>query len=633
MKRSRSLRGWCGLGLAVAAVAGGAYASKRYAEQHMLSSVLGSGVHAQSVTWHWRQSAGCAEQVEIPLPYATDDHDQALQLYAPKLWFVYDQAALLRKRFVLPRVVIEDAIISNANKRQLAQQIVDIDFGPSVDMADLSDLSSMFELPNNPSSGDSDTMAYSTDQPDLPVAKASGRTLKWLDTIQSLCDSMQDDKTLLGRQVACDADMLSERIQAEYANSRLQAQQLIAEARDLHQQVANTDNVLRQPRLAEFVRRLEIIREELKRLKSDVDHSDKRLDEQHSRLRSALLIEKKQLLRQAEEYQAPPALEVAEAFLAQMVNDRLLVPNRAVVLMADLMRKPLDAMSAGRGEQMRYLDHEQPELAARSASIVGKMDIDGAKWPFKAQGSFEVLTAVGDEQSSQDTPESLATFRPSGSSKWQMTIDTQAGEWQLDGQCPRVDGPCAVKLTSAATDGLNLECEVIESKTVAKGQINFKQLVQTPDDMSQLAHEFASSYRCESLIRQLMMKSLVADDSTPKLLEFNSAPTDLPGGPTGQPSACQMQGEAIDWLSNRMQAAATTTIAEMCRQASGRLETLIAARLTDQKGMAATLRRDAEQYVVAQQEELRRIQASVNGMMEQMQTNNYFARQPGEMPR
>ncbi len=66
MKRHRSLFGWCGLGLTVAAVAGGAYAGKRYAEQNMLAVVLGSGVKAESVQWHWRQAAGCAEQVEIP---------------------------------------------------------------------------------------------------------------------------------------------------------------------------------------------------------------------------------------------------------------------------------------------------------------------------------------------------------------------------------------------------------------------------------------------------------------------------------------------------------------------------------------------------------------------------------------
>ncbi len=103
--------------------------------------------------------------------------------------------------------------------------------------------------------------------------------------------------------------------------------------------------------------------------------------------------------------------------LAQLIQDQVAQPTRAAVLLADLMRKPLDAGATGRGQAMRYLDAEQPEFAARSARISGKMEIDGKAWPFKAEGSFEVasLENMDDSTASDSVTSSSQTPSLSGS--------------------------------------------------------------------------------------------------------------------------------------------------------------------------------------------------------------------------
>ncbi len=80
--------------------------------------------------------------------------------------------------------------------------------------------------------------------------------------------------------ISIDADMLSERMQAYFGDTRMQAQRLIAEARDIQQQFVNMDNVLRQPQLDEVRRRIEIIRDQLAKIKFDIGHSDKRFEDE-----------------------------------------------------------------------------------------------------------------------------------------------------------------------------------------------------------------------------------------------------------------------------------------------------------------------------------------------------------------
>ncbi len=71
-----------------------------------------------------------------------------------------------------------------------------------------------------------------------------------------------------------------------------------------------------------------------------------------------------------------------------------------------------------------------------------------------------------------------------------------------------------------------------------------------------------------------------------------------------------------------------------CLSRSGmQLENLIASKVNDHQGMMATLRNDTEQFIGAQQDELRRIQAMINSLIEQRQTNYQFARQPGDLSR
>ena len=633
MRRKRSLGGWCGLGLAVAAVAGGAYAGKRYAEQNMLAAMLGSGVRAESVQWHWRQAAGCAEQVEIPLANAKDANDQTLQLYAPKLWFVYDQAALLRKRFILPRVVIEDAVISTSTDRLLSGEMVDIDFGADAQLDGLVELPSGSTSSEAPALGEGKGSPSNAQSSMLYTSKATGLAMPWLDQLQSLCESLLSDQSIQGRQVAVDADMLSERIQDYLGDRRTQAQRLVAEARDVQQQLVNMDNVLRQPQLNEVARRLEQIKDQLVKLKKDIQSSGKLLDDQQSRLMSSLLTEKKQLLLSADQYQAPLGNEMAQAVLAQIVKDRLAQPARAVIVLADLMRKPLDASSMERGQAMRRLDPQQPEFAAQLARISGKLEIDGSTWPFEAQGKFEVSKATGHMETGaavEPMQESAAKSTNSGSAQWRMSIEAQPHSWQLEGDCSRVDGPCSITLTEKDAQSLSLTCMVDRTGVSGHGQLGWQCLVGNVDASAgqtgeQLGAAMAASYRSEALLRKLLSEALVVDEQIPKMLEFEVK--QLPSL-----SDCRLSEATIAWLGMRLQMSATACLADVYRQTARQLDSAIATKISDQKGMTATLRNDAEQYISAQQDELRRIQATVNSLMEQQQPN-YFARQPGDMAR
>ncbi len=625
MKRRRSLGGWCGLGLAVAALAGGAYAGKGYAEQHMLAAVLGSGVRAESVQWHWRQSAGCAERVEIPLNNIRDAQDQALQLYAPKLWFVYDQAAMLRKRLVLPRIVMEDVIIATSADRLMAEQIVDIRSDTGIELENLVELPSDGIAPGDAAEpnvtdvnlADPSALPSVAGRPSAFVCQPTGLALPWLDQLQALCETVQSERALAGRQVSVDADMLNERIQAHFEDSRQHAQRLIAEARDLQQQLVNMDNVLRQRELTEITGRLENIKRQLINLKVEVGNSGKLLDDEQSRLRAALRVEKMQLLQQADNYKAPSGRDVADVILAHLVGEQLAQPSRAIVLMSDLMRKPFDMRGLSRGQQLRYLDHE-PEFAARSARISGKLDMDGKLWPFMAEGKFEVLSGTPAAESE--------VRRIAGSSQWHMSIDAQSASWKLEGDCPAADGPCVVTLTSAESDGLRVRCQVDAAQISGSGRLGLRRALALAQTRQSLIDGFAGNYRAQQLLKRLIVDAVVVDDQTPEEVEFELAALN-------QSAGCHLDDASVAWLAMRLQTVATACAGEVYRQAAEQLDGLIAGKLTDQKGMMATLRRDAEQYVEAQQEELRRIQATANSLIEQRQTNYYFARQPGELPR
>ena len=641
MKRQRGLRGWCGLGLAVVAVAGGAYAAKRYAEQHMLAAVLGSGVHADAVQWHWRQSTGCAENVEIPLTYAKDGRDQSLQLYAPKLWFVVDQAAMLRKRFILPRMVIEDAIISSNCESMIAGEVVDIDFGTGVELPGVEIPSVEMpgaEMPNGGRSGVTEVDVAQIDvgragvnSGDAPIAtqtRTSGRPLPWLDQLQGNCEGVLSDKAVNGRQVSIDADMLSERMQAYFAESRAQAQRLLSEARDNQQQLVNMDNVLRQPQLMDVGRRLEQINDQLIKLKIDIGHTGKVLDEEQSRVKSALLVERKQLNQLADEYRAATGREVAVEILTQLLRDQLNQPRRAVVLMADIMRRPMERQGTTRGQQMRLADSSQPELAANSVSISGKMEIEGRAWPFTSQGKFAVMPAdavrPADSASAQDSSSSGASA-PRGSSQWQMSIQTERQNWQLAGELAGRDEVCTILLTDKDMT-LRVNCQVDKTHVSGVGQMALRDFMSDAERVSKLIKSMAADYRAEPMLARLMNEAMSIDEHTPERVEFTAAEL-------GQSSDCVVSGDAIDWLGGRLSQAATGCMANCYRQAAVQLESVIARKLVDQKNMAATLRKDSEQFIAAQQDELRRIQATVNSLIEQRQTSYHFARQPGEQSR
>jgi hypothetical protein len=123
-----------------------------------------------------------------------------------------------------------------------------------------------------------------------------------------------------------------------------------------------------------------------------------------------------------------------------------------------------------------------------------------------------------------------------------------------------------------------------------------------------------------------MIDALTIDDDTPDELDFEM-------GDCLRAESCRPSAPVVSWLATRLQTVATTLLSQRMRDCAAELDRLIQQKLDDQKGMVATFRKDTEQFVGAQQDELRRIQAAINSLIEQRQPNFYFARQPGEMPR
>ncbi len=589
---------------------GGAYLGKGYAERHMLAAVLGSGVEAESVQWHWRQAAGCAEDVEIKLSHATDIHDQALQVYAPKLWFVYDQAALLRKRFILPRVVMDDVLISTGNDALVSQAVVDIDFGADVDLGDLVELPSdtTSDTTINSSSPVTDLAADSS----LSEAKTTGGSLMlslpWLVQVQQLCENLTNERTISGQQVAVDADLLNERMQAYFGDYRTQAQRCLTEARDIQQQLAGMDNVLRPPQLTEVVRHLSKLEDQLVRLKRELNQADKRLEEEQKPIRASLLEEKKALIKQADLYRAPAAAEAAAFLLTQLLAQQLSEPTRAAVILADIMRKPMERPMPTRGEELRHSMTSQPALAARSASMRGKLELGSQTWPFQAQGSFEVVQPMLNSAGGQPPAESTA--------RWQLTIQSKPAAWQLAGQLTPGAEACSVKITTPDNIAVSLDCQVSNAQVSGHGQLDFPAMLRS----------MATGPSEVGMNSQLASSALSVDEQTPQVLRFQSAELK-------QMANCELDSQSTNWLASRLESSATECVAQSYLQAATQLDSLVVNRLSQQKSTVALLRKDTEQFLSAQHDELRLILAGVTRMIEQQQTSYQFARQPGDIAR
>ncbi len=103
----------------------------------------------------------------MPLPSAKDSLNNSLRMRAGKMWVAFDKDALLRKRLVFPRVIIEEAVISADSFDGLVTQAVvdvpsaggkpDIDFtaGPMVEFEPGESTTDKPEMPLVPESTES----------------------------------------------------------------------------------------------------------------------------------------------------------------------------------------------------------------------------------------------------------------------------------------------------------------------------------------------------------------------------------------------------------------------------------------------------------------------------------------------
>ncbi|MCC6507511.1 MAG: hypothetical protein IT423_00280 [Pirellulaceae bacterium] len=646
MKWLRGVGGWCALGVAVTAIGGGAVLCKQYAEQHLLASVLGPGTRAESFRLHWSQAAGCAEEVEIPLTYATDVNQQPLQLFASKLWFAYDQSALLRKRFVLPRVIIEDATIS-ADYNQFDQEnIVDVDFAldvsegeagaplwEAVDSAPQSPTG--LGLANAPESGNNKPA-----QESLPGKGTASPAQKWFDDLQQLCSSLLSERYASGRQVAVDADMVSERMQGHFQSLREHPQRTVNEARDIQQQISAMDNVLRhEVHVIASRERLEELRLKLISMKSDLSRVDRLLSEEQSRVRSALLVEKEALQLQSTTYAAPPADQVAKFVIERGLGQQLSDPARYVVLLSDLILKPFECLQSQRGQPIRHVQPDAPQFAAESTKISGQVEIEGRAWPFTASGSFQILPESMINDSAEMTqeasidgistdvlPNHVSANRLS-TSQWRMSIDRGTAKLDLDGQSiDHESGRARVSLKSHASEELAIECEVQAQHVSATGHLDLRQWLAQSKVVEHMTRALVPDASGKEPWIELIDQALKTTDDTPEQLMFEvSQLTDQPTWTVGQ--------EVVQWLDRRLTSQASQHVAKHYVQASEQLEVVVQRKLGDQTRMVALLRNDAEQHLGQHLEELRKLQAAVNTHIQQ-RVGTHFARQPkAEVPR
>lgn len=573
MRRPSGIRAWCTLSLAIAAIVAGLVVAKQYAEQHLLASILGSGTEARQLKLHWLQAAGCAEEVDIPLTHSVDRGSFPLKLHAGKLWFVYDQSALLRKRLILPRVIVQDAVIS----------------------ANLSDLDA-------PSIVDFDTTELS-----LP-SDAQSNAQTWVDEIRKLNDTLVSQKFVEGRQVSIDADMLSERMQSHFGSVHQQAVRILSEARDIQQQLAGLNNVLRhEAQVIASRERLEQLKGSLIGLKSQVTRVDRTLADEQARVRAALLTEKDALDASGKEFQARPATDTARIALEALLAECLREPARYSLLLTDLMNKPFEAPRTARGRTIRHFESDMACFAVTSAQLGGIIETDGNRLPFHATGSFAIMP-------DQRIEEIVSTRQ---GARWQMAVGENDNLISLDGHSRHAPhGSTHIVMRCESPGHIQATCEVMASNVTGTGQLQLRELFTAAPHAKLLAGALHS----DKMISELMEGALATAEEAPEVLdyEFKELAT--------QPKV-ELSKEAIDWLANRLARSATRHVTLRYDDVAERLDAHVQQKLEAITRNVAVSRNETEQHLNQQLEELRKLQANVLNSLQQ-RAGTDLARKP-----
>ena len=572
MRWTKNIWRWSSLGLAVTAIGGGLMFGKHYAEKHALTAVMGPGAHASAIKLHWPHRAGCAENVVIPLAGPDDPGFSTVELSAGRLWFSYDLPALLRKHLVLPRVVIEDALIQ-------ARTI------PEVQSAS-----------RGSASATSDEVRAAA---------------KWLTELRGRMALLEQEKFVSGTQVAVDTAMLSEQWRTEFSSMHDRAQRILSEARDIQQQLAALDNVLRhEGRVIASRDRLEVLKAALTGMKSELSRSDRTLRDQQSRIREALLVEKNSMLRQGVAYRSPAAGDVAEDAVKLWLANCLAEPAQVSRLLADMIHKPYAARPSHRGADIRYPTRPTPDLSVVSAKLSGNILLDDNTMPFSATCSFRRMP-VDQGRESTDADDAVDDAR------WQVSVGSSLACMSLEGfSLDARAGRSKIEMHSTAPGQIQAECEMSPSTMRGTGELQLRQWLSQASGVDELKTVLAQ----QPLLLELIAQSLVSPENVPEVVQFGFS------GSINDPEL-EIDDDASRWLADELTRLASERVAQHYDAAAQKLDATIHRDLDAMTRSVAIGRDQALQYLNQLIDELRVVQISILDNLQQ-RSGAHFARQP-----
>ncbi len=627
MRWARSLGSWCSLGVTIAAVVAGASYGKRYVERQLIASTLGGDATRSKLQVHWSRSAGCIEDIHVPLPYSYDLHNGALSLHADKLWFVFDQSELLRKRLVLPKVVIEDAVIATDFASDASTENLEVEF----------ELEPSFDL------GES-TSPTSEAQPTAHAASAKD---EWIRNVEAFWAELSSEKFVTGRQVSVDAGMLSEHMRAHFENLHQQAIRILNEARDIQQYLASLDNILRHEQQVIASReRLEQLRAGLVGLKTEVTRADRALADEQARIRSALLVEKEELKRRSETHEETSARSIASAAIEHALKSSLEKPIQYATLLSSMMSRPLANSHHGRGQDLRGHLSSMPELAIGSVKISGAIESSGRPIPFTASGDVKVMPvdpdgidlasyqAMGDKaqwQMSIGDSDRLVELKATGNNLsrehrkgFQSTFDIRSqdcGQLQMQGAMSWLNNDGREETLQPISPSSHVEPTSAASSNAlhmqAHGSLNFREWVSDQN----VRRVMMQNPSLDDVAKDCLAQALAREDAeTPETLRF------LGESLSSEPEL-ELSSEAVDWLGNKVTELATARSRQLYLNAADRLATHIDQKMLELQRDVVMMRNSADTFLNQQMDELRRLQSAINLNLQQ-RAGTHFARQP-----
>lgn len=567
---------WSSLGISVAALAAVGVAGKQWAERHALEAVLGSGARTDALTMHWSYSAGCAENVRFPLSAAEEEQGSS-QLTARRMWFTFDLPALLRKRLILPRVIIEDAHLVAASSQA----------GSHAD-------------------------AVPTD------AKLDAAPLAWLHDLHSQTASIDQERFVSGTQVAIDTAMLAQQWQANFGDVHSRAGRIMAEAKDIQQELAEMDNPLRhEARVVASRGRLEELKAELAGLKNSLLKTDKVLREQQSRIREGLLIEKRALQDAGEKFQAPPAAALAELTIHNWLAACIDEPTQYSVLLSQLICSPFRHSQSVRGSDIRHVDPLTAQFAARSAKIAGDISLVGPdslpihRAPFTASGSFQVV--AGAEGSPSGGP----------NARWQMSVGRSLNCICLEGKARNAAaGIAEISLESTAAGQIEAKCEVADSDVEGKAEVRLREWLGKRSHIAALNRALSD----DRFVRELLDSALTDIDQVPEAIDFRF---------TRHSGAAQVEFEphTADWLADELAKAASAHVAKKYDAAIDKLEAHVLSELEAINRAVAVSYNAETQHLQQLLQELKVLQAEVMNHLAQRAGSEFARKSAGDVVR